>query len=165
MLEQRRSELLQQVAQLGDLRPGSVTGFMRRCGKPTCHCAQPESPGHGPSYRLSHYVEGKQVSESLASAAARRKAEREVAEYKRFQELSRAFVAVNEQICALRPVDEDAAPTPQKKNGRSDPARSRRGSRTPAAGDFRRKAQQRRARSRSTGDGRNRLVVAEGGSP
>lgn len=114
MLEQRRSELLQEFAQLGDLRPGSVTGFMRRCGKPTCHCAQPGSPGHGPSYRLSHYVQGKQVSESLASPAARRKAEREAAGHKRFQELSRAFVAVNEQICALRPVEEDAAPTPQE---------------------------------------------------
>ena len=115
-LELRRCDLLEQVRQLGDLRPGSVTSFMRRCGKPTCHCARHESAGHGPNHRLSHYVEGKQVSESLASLGARRKAEREVAEYKKFKELSRAFVAVNEQICALRPVeDELAAPDEQEK--------------------------------------------------
>lgn len=115
-LELRRCDLLEQVRQRADLRPGSVTSFMRRCGKPTCHCARHESAGHGPNYRLSHYVEGKQVSESLASLGARRKAEREVAEYKKFKELSRAFVAVNEQICALRPVeDELAAPDEQEK--------------------------------------------------
>ena len=115
-LELRRAELLQQVVRLGDLRPGSVTSFMRRCGKPACHCARHDSAGHGPNFRLSHYVEGRQVSESLASPAARRKAEREVAEYKKFQQLSRSFVAVNEQICALRPVeDEAAAPDEQEK--------------------------------------------------
>lgn len=114
-LKLRRAELLRQVAQLGDLRPGSVTSFMRRCGKPACHCAQPDSAGHGPNFRLSHYVEGKQISESLSSPAVRRKAEREVAEYKKFQKLSRLFVTVSEQICALRPVEEDTELRPQEK--------------------------------------------------
>ncbi len=114
-LQLRRSELLQQIAQLGDLRSGSVSSFTRRCGKSGCHCAQPDSAGHGPNFRLSHYVNGKQVSESLASPAARRKAEREVAEYKTFQELSRSFVAINEQICRLRPVEEDSALTSREK--------------------------------------------------
>ena len=121
-LELRRCDLLEQVRQLGDLRPGSVTSFMRRCGKPTCRCARHESAGHGPSHRLSYYVEGRQVSESLASLGARRKAEREAAEYKKFQELSRAFVAVHEQICAWRPLeDEVAAPDEQ---ARKRPRRS-----------------------------------------
>jgi len=123
-LRQRRAELLEQVGQLGDLRPGSVTSFMRRCGKPACHCARSDSAGHGPSYRLSHYVEGKQVSESLSSPAARRKAEREVAEYKRFQEWSRAFVAVNERICTQRPVEDEAAELNAQEKKR--PRRSRR---------------------------------------
>ena len=117
-LELRRRELLQQLRQLGDLRPGSVTSFRRRCGKPTCHCARHESAGHGPNHRWSHYVEGKQVSESLASLGARRKAEREVAEYKKFKELSRAFVAVNEQICALRPVEDEAAASDEQEKKR-----------------------------------------------
>jgi len=30
---------------LGDLRPGSLTGVMRRCGKPSCHCAKRKRPG------------------------------------------------------------------------------------------------------------------------
>src|SRR5438046_10738024 len=48
-----------EFARLSDLRPGSVSGIVRRCGKPTCHCAQPEDPGHGPSLRLTYKLQGK----------------------------------------------------------------------------------------------------------
>ena len=81
-LEQQRSELVLGFAQLKDLRPGSVTGIVRRCGKPTCHCAQPDDPGHGPTLRLTYKVEGKTVSEALPTPAAVRKAEQEIAEFR-----------------------------------------------------------------------------------
>jgi len=81
-LEQQRSELVLEFAQLKDLRPGSVTGIVRRCGKPTCHCAQPDDPGHGPTLRLTYKVEGKTVSEALPTPAAVRKAEQEIAEFR-----------------------------------------------------------------------------------
>ena len=63
-LEQQRSFLAAQLSQLGDLRPGSVTGIIRRCGKPSCHCAQPDHPGHGPTLRLTYKVQGKTISEA-----------------------------------------------------------------------------------------------------
>ena len=81
-LEQQRSELVLEFAQLKDLRPGSVTRIVRRCGKPTCHCAQPDDPGHGPTLRLTYKVEGKTVSEALPTPAAVRKAEQEIAEFR-----------------------------------------------------------------------------------
>jgi hypothetical protein len=81
-LEQQRSELVLEFARLKDLRPGSVTGIVRRCGKPTCHCAQPDDPGHGPTLRLTYKVEGKTVSEALPTPAAVRKAEQEIAEFR-----------------------------------------------------------------------------------
>jgi len=37
-LEQRRERIAQRIAELGDLRPGSITGTSGRCGKPECHC-------------------------------------------------------------------------------------------------------------------------------
>src|SRR5690349_4358382 len=40
-LEADRSKLLEEFLGLGDLRPGSITAVVRRCGKPTCHCAKP----------------------------------------------------------------------------------------------------------------------------
>src|SRR3954470_10098025 len=102
-LEQHRSLLAAQLSRLGDLRPGSVTGIVRRCGKPTCHCAQPDDPGHGPSLRITHKRHGKTVTEALPASHAVRKAEREIAEFRRFQQLSEELVEVSEQICRLRP--------------------------------------------------------------
>jgi hypothetical protein len=113
-LEHQRSQLVSQFARLNDLRPGSVTGMVRRCGKPTCHCAQPDDPGHGPTLRLTYKVEGKTMSEALPTPAAVRKAEHEIAEFRKYQELRRAFVEINEKICRLRPV-EQAPPSAQEK--------------------------------------------------
>ena len=124
-LERQRSLLASQLSRLGDLRPGSVTGVVRRCGKPTCHCAQPDDPCHGPSLRLTYKVHGKTVSEALPTPACVRKAEREIAEFRKFQELSRSFLQVNERICRLRPVEEQSRNEQEKKRRRSSNRRLR----------------------------------------
>ena len=79
-LQQRREVLAQRIAELGDLRPGSITGTSGRCGKSECHCHQPGQPGHGPNFRLTYKVDGKTISEALPTPAAIQKAEREVEE-------------------------------------------------------------------------------------
>lgn len=104
-LEARRSDLLQQFIGLGDLRPGSISAVVRRCGKPNCHCVKPDDPGHDPQLRLVRKVNGKSVAESFASPASFRKAQREVAEFHRMRSLSAELIALNEQICRLRPVE------------------------------------------------------------
>ena len=124
-LEHQRSELLDQFAQLGDFRPGSVTGIVRRCGKPTCHCAQPDDPGHGPTLRLTYKAAGKTISEALPDPATVRKAEREIAEYRKFQELNRSFVEINERICHLRPVEQEPQSTQEKKRLKRSAKKSR----------------------------------------
>jgi uncharacterized protein DUF6788 len=125
-LEKRRAELVLGFSRLGDFRPGSVTALIRRCGKPACHCAQPDDPGHGPNMRLTHKVRGKSVSEALPDPVAVRKAESEVAEFRRYQALSRDFVDVNQKICKARPVDDTLSsqekklrkPSARKSNGK-----------------------------------------------
>ena len=104
-LEADRSLLLEEFLGLGDLRPGSITAVVRRCGKPNCHCAQPNDPGHDPQFRLTRRVAGKTVTESFPNPAALRKAQKEVAEFRRFQKLSAELVTLNESICARRPVE------------------------------------------------------------
>jgi len=124
-LEQQRSLLATQLSNLGDLRPGSVTGIVRRCGKPTCHCAQPDDPGHGPTLRLTYKVQGKTISEALPTPAAVRKAEREIAEFRKFQHLNRSFLEVNEKICRLRPVEEQLLGEQEKKRRTPSKRKSR----------------------------------------
>lgn len=105
-LEAQRSELLQEFLALSDLRPGSLTAVTRRCGKPSCHCAKHNDPGHDPQFRLTRRVAGKTVTETFPNPTALRKAQQEVAEFHRFQKLSQDLVALNEKICRLRPVEQ-----------------------------------------------------------
>src|ERR1022692_3107249 len=95
-LEANRSQLLEEFLGLGDLRPGSITAVVRRCGKPTCHCAKANDPGHDPQFRLTRRVAGKTVTESFPNPAALRKAQQEVAEFHRLQKLNDDLVGINE---------------------------------------------------------------------
>ena len=113
-LENRRATVQMQIAQLGDMRSGSITETVGRCGNPNCHCHRARESGHGPYYRLTRKVNGKTVTETFSSPAGLAKAQREVAECQRFRELGEQLLDVNEQICRLRPVTE-AAPSAQEK--------------------------------------------------
>ncbi len=105
-LEAARSKLLQQFLTLGDFRPGTVSAIPRRCGKPTCHCAQPGGVGH-PQFRLLRKVRGKSVAESFPTPTGFRRAAEQVGEFHRFRSLTAELSAINEQICRLRPVETD----------------------------------------------------------
>lgn len=121
-LESRRAAVQSQIAQLGDMRSGSITGTGGRCGNPNCHCHRAGDPGHGPYYRLTRKVNGKTVTETFSSPASLAKAQREVAECQHFRELGDQLVEVNEQICELRPVEETSPAAQEKKR----PKRSKR---------------------------------------
>ena len=124
-LEDERRELLHQVMQLGDFRPGSISTIQGRCGKPACRCHQPGQPPHGPHFRLTRKVRGKTVSETFSSPAARRKAQREVDQFHRFQQLCGALIAINEKICRWRPVEEEDSSPAQQEKKRSRPSSKR----------------------------------------
>src|ERR1700687_5096343 len=114
-LEQQRSSILTQILELGDFRSGSITTINGRCGKPNCHCHQPNQPGHGPNFRLTRKIDGKTVSESFSSAAELRKARREVKAFHRFRQLSQELLEVNERICRARPAEDTLSPQGKKR--------------------------------------------------
>ena len=105
-LEADRSKLLEEFLRLGDLRRGSITATVRKCGKPSCHCAKPNDPGHDPQFRLTRKVDGKTVTETFPNPAALRQAQQQVSEFRRLQKLNDGLVGINEKICDLRPVEQ-----------------------------------------------------------
>lgn len=43
-LQLKRDQIKAQLAQIGDMRPGSLVERYRKCGKPSCYCAQKDAP-------------------------------------------------------------------------------------------------------------------------
>ena len=151
-LEQQRANIASQIAALGDLRCGSITSTMGRCGKPNCHCHQPNDPGHGPNLRLTFKVNGKTVTESLPDQAATRKVEREIVRFRKLQVLHKEFVEVTRKFarCARR---RQRRWRQRKKNGRNHPKGNHARSRPTVARHLQRPPQDGAFGSGSLGDG------------
>lgn len=113
-LETRRAELCAELASIGDLRPGSLVGRYRRCGKPNCHCATEPEGGHGPSWSLTRKVGGKTVTRIIPGDAVEQTRE-QIAEYRRLRRLTRELVEVSERLCDLRLSSPGAAAEVAKK--------------------------------------------------
>jgi len=119
-LEAQRTELFRQIGEVGDFRRGSITTTSGKCGKPSCHCASSNDPGHGPNFRLTRKVQGKTVTPPFASLAELGKAQREVTNLHHFQELCQELIAINERICQLRPLEQMGTVQEKKRPKRSN---------------------------------------------
>ena len=71
-LQDRLEQVRLQLASMGAMRPGSLASRFRRCGKPGCHCAAPDSPGHGPYWTLTFKSGGKTVTRAIPPHALER---------------------------------------------------------------------------------------------
>ena len=123
-LERRWGEVRAALGAVGELRPGALVSRYRACGKPTCHCAQPGDPGHGPCWSLTRVVDGKTVTKVIPAAAVAR-TQAQIAEHRRFRALARELVEVGEQLCHTRLTDA-ASPAAAQKGGSAHPSRRRR---------------------------------------
>lgn len=124
-LRQRRDELRGKLAQVGDMRRGSLVERYRRCGKANCHCAREGEAGHGPSFSLTHAVDGKTITKVIPVGAVEA-TRRQISEYHHFRTLGQEFVEANERLCdaQLRMSDTTGSQEAAKKGaskGRSKP--------------------------------------------
>lgn len=126
-LEARRNRLFSELAQAGDMRPGSITEVYRRCGKKSGWCAQTDQPGHGPFYAFTRKVQGKTQTVQLRPGPLLSKLQTEVQAYRDFRQRCEEIVALSEKICQARPVQESGKGEVQKKSYRL--SRKRRGRR------------------------------------
>lgn len=120
-LLQERSRALEELAQIGDFRRGSIAENYRRCGKVNCCCTRDEHRGHGPQYLLMTKVEGRSHAKNLRPGAELAKVRAEVATHLKFRELVQKIVQISEQICDQRPVvtpGEDSERAELKKTSR-----------------------------------------------
>lgn len=126
-LRKRRNELREELASVGDLRPGSLVGRLRKCGKANCHCAEEEGGGHGPSWSLTRKVDGKTVTRIIPPSAVQQTKE-QIAEYRRLRRLTGEFVEVSEKLCDLLLSDASVASDGEVKKGASERSSTRKSS-------------------------------------
>jgi hypothetical protein len=113
-LEQQRDRLYEQLAGVGDFRRGSVSQNYRRCGSPTCACAQPAHRGHGPRDLWTRSVRGRGTIGRALKPGEAAKVQAEIANYQQFAGLSEQIVEVNQAICEARPVETGKRGSPQR---------------------------------------------------
>jgi hypothetical protein len=133
-LEGKRAALLEQLADTGDMRRGSITETYRPCGKPDCACMAPDHPGHGPFYAFTRKVGGKTKTVQLRPGARLTKLEREVATYRQFRQTCHELVAVNETICEGRAGEDDRESAERRTLKKKSLRASRRRSRAKSSG-------------------------------
>jgi hypothetical protein len=96
-VEARRAGVVGELAQTAPLLIGSLSEVRRRCGKPSCHCA--ERPGHAQAILMSIDAGRRrcQVIRQADLAAVRRAVER----YRTFRKGLRRLSTLETQVRAL----------------------------------------------------------------
>ena len=116
-LETQREVLKRELAELEDMRQGSLVERYRKCGKPTCRCAKTDAVGHGPSWSLTRAVKGKTRTKIIPAqkvGITRKQLQRA----KTFRTLCQQLLDVNEKICDAKLAGPGAAsPSAVKKKG------------------------------------------------
>lgn len=70
--EQRRREIMTEIAKIGFCLPGSLVTRTTRCGNPGCRCHRDPEHRHGPYLSWTRKVDAKTVTRNLSAAQAER---------------------------------------------------------------------------------------------
>jgi hypothetical protein len=99
-LFEQREMLTSGLPPFAQIVRGSLVTRYRRCGKPTCHCAQ--SRGHGPAHYLVVTLKPGKTEQILLSEEMLPVARRFLDNYKRWWTALEKVSAVNRRLLRLR---------------------------------------------------------------
>jgi len=100
-LESQRDQLKERLGRIGDMRQGSLVERYIPCGKSSCQCHERNPAGHGPYFSLTRAVEGKTKTRIIPTDSVPL-AREQLAECRKFRELSRQLLEVSEMLCEAR---------------------------------------------------------------
>jgi len=91
-LDEQIRQIKRALADLGPMRPGSLSEQYNVCGTPGCRCKDPKKPEkHGPYYHLNYTWQGRARTE-FVKAEAVDEVRVQLANYKRFRALCAEWV-------------------------------------------------------------------------
>lgn len=129
-LEQQILQIKQQLANLGDLRPGALSQQYNVCGNPNCRCKATPPLKHGPYYQVSFTRRGKSSSQFVRDEDAP-EVQRQLANHRQLRELVDEWIDLAAELSTLRLREKRGASDekkPQKSRIRSETSRGRRDS-------------------------------------
>ena len=100
-IENRIQKIKQQIAELGDIRPGALSQQYNVCGNPTCRCKATPPVKHGPYYQISFTWKGKSRSQFVRDDDAE-EASRHLENYRLLRELVDEWVTLAVELSQLR---------------------------------------------------------------
>ena len=101
-LVKRISKIKQELFDLGEMRPGTLSKQFNVCGNPQCRCKDPYHPKkHGPYYQLSYTRHGKSKSEHVKKEMLPT-VKMQVKNYKRFVKLVEELIDLSIELAQLQ---------------------------------------------------------------
>jgi len=92
----------QEMAGLGEIRPGALVEQWNTCGQKSCACKDPENPRkHGPYWLLAYRFQGRSTSE-FVRAEDLETIRQQIADYRRSRELRDDWCRISIELAKLR---------------------------------------------------------------
>jgi len=101
LLQQRIDKIKQQIAALGDLRPGALSQQYNVCGNPGCRCKATPPIKHGPYYQISVKRHGKSTTQFVREQDLA-EVQTQLDNYRRLRELVDEWITLSSEISSLR---------------------------------------------------------------
>ena len=106
LLERQIATIKGKLAQIGDLRPGSLSEQFNVCGNPNCRCKEDPSKRHGPYHQLSFTRKGRSRTKFVKKPHVP-EVRRQLKNYAQFRSLIDRWIELSTELCQLR-LDQDA---------------------------------------------------------
>ena len=117
-LEQRIQKIKQQLAALGDLRPGALSQQYNVCGNPGCRCKATPPLKHGPYYQISLTRHGKSTSQFVREQDLP-EVQQQLENYRQLRELVDEWIGLSAELSSLRLQEKRQPPGGGKKGPQS----------------------------------------------
>ena len=101
LLQQRIDKIKQQIAALGDLRPGALSQQYNVCGSSGCQCKATPPIKHGPYYQISIKRHGKSTTQFVREEDLA-EVQMQLDNYRRLRELVDEWITLSSEISSLR---------------------------------------------------------------
>ena len=100
-LKNKIQKIKQQIAALGDLRPGALSQQYNICGNPSCRCKATSPVKHGPYYQISFTWKGKSTTQFVRDDDVP-EAQQQLENYRQLNELVDEWVTLSLELSRLR---------------------------------------------------------------